>query len=359
MEQNIGFLIGLYSSAVTPFVIADESLSILWRNSPAQAYRLFKGDNIGFLIIDNESKPRQGRVSVRTDDGNSAEFSVIRYTSEDDSILYIVEYLGTDSPCDSPAVRNYIMHMCGTLRHTVCALESAASEINCKIRSGETDVADSLNRINQSSFLLLKEAAVPETMYYSKELGELDSAICVDEEVSLFIEKLRNVLGNETEIRQNSKKNIFTHMHRDVFELIISRMTADCCSRGFYPQKITFSLSNETNQYKRSTLTVKAMGALPKETIPRRLDYIRSNAELFEQRFLKLLHDKYGVTFRMHDCPNSISIVMEFNRCLRKSLLRNRHDFLIREWEYSSAYAVLSELFPREKYKNPPKDTSQ
>lgn len=344
--EVINLLNQIYGAAGIPVAAADEKLDILWKNSAAEASEFFKENSAQFLFSCGEHT--DGAVSVCIN-GASHTFNVIRYVSE--KTYYIIEYIGKNSSYDISQMKSYFIHLCARLRESAGQIAMSADSINLAVRSGSTEVASDLNRIDRNVMLLLKEAVIPEQVYYISDPYCKDTTVNLADEIKLAAEDAEGALGRGTEVWQNAENNIAANINREVLEAVLAYMTAESCCGELFPDRLEYTL--ERADEGRACVSVRSINLSGKKNVSSPLSALKQAEPFTDMFFKKLLSEKYGAAFEKKIHPDGIEYIMLLNVIAKQNVIvKNGQKFREHEERFSPMAVSLSEKHCGERYKN-------
>ncbi len=344
--EVISMLKQIYGAAGIPVAAADDKLNILWKNSAAEASELFKENSAQFLFSGTEHT--DGAVSVCVN-GASHTFNVIRYVSE--KTYYIIEYIGKNSAYDISQMKSYFIHLCARLRESAGQIAMSADSINLAVKSGGTEVASDLNRIDRNVMLLLREAIIPEQIYYAMDPYCEDTAVNLADEIKLAAEDAESALGRGTEVWQNAENSITANINREVLEAVLAYMTAESCCGEFFPDRLEYSLEGAEDG--RARISVRSVSLSGKKNVSYPLSALKQSEPFTNVFFKKLLSEKYGADFEKKIYPDGIEYTMLLNVIAKHNVIvKSGQKFREHEERFSPMAVSLSEKHCGERYKN-------
>ncbi|MBP3329789.1 MAG: hypothetical protein J6L89_03040, partial [Clostridia bacterium] len=188
-NSTLSMLKQIYGATGTPVAVVNCEYDVLWKNSAAEACGFY--DDRFFAELGKEAAEGVKSVFVN---GAYHLFNVMKLGEEG----FAIEYVGKDSARDVSHMRDYFDFLCARLRDSSSQISMAADDIDMFVKNGDTDIASSLNRINKNVMLLLKEALVPENIFYAAECA--DESLNLAHAVALSAEDAQNVLGRQSEV---------------------------------------------------------------------------------------------------------------------------------------------------------------
>lgn len=344
--EAINLLKQIYGAASIPVAIANEKLDILWKNPAAEESDFFSEKSVQFIFPDGKST--DGRISVCVK-GVFHLLNVIKYMS--DGTYYIIEYMGSDMSCDISQMKSYFLHLCARIRESAGKIAMSADDISLAVKTGDMDTAPSLNKIEHNVKQLLKEAVVPELIYYILDPYCKDTTVNLADEIKLSAEDAENALGRGTEVWQNSENGIAANINRNVLETVLAYMTAESCCGELFPDRLEYSLERISDE--RACISVRSINLSGKRNTVSSLSEL-TQSELFTDTFFKkLLEERYGIVFRKttHSDGTECEIVM--NTIADKPVIvKSGSKYAIREKRFSTMAVSLSEKHCGERYNN-------
>lgn len=344
--EVISLLKQIYGAASIPVAIADEKLDVLWKNPAAEASEFFKDGSAQFLFPNNIYV--DGIVSVCVD-GAFQLFNVIRYMSE--KTYYIIEYTGKDFSYDISQMKSYFIHLCARLRESAGQIAMSADGINLAVKKGSTEVASDLNRIDRNIMLLLREAVIPEQVYYAIDPYCKNEIVRLEDEVALSALDAENTLGRATEVWQNAENNIAVNINRSVLETVLAYMTAESCCGELFPDRLEYNVQRIDDE--RASVSVRCVNLHGKKNINAPLSLLRQTEPFMDKLYKKLLAEKYGVVFEKKIHPDGIESIMLLNVLAKQNVIvKSGKKFRECEERFSPMAVSLSEKHCGERYKN-------
>lgn len=335
----------IYTAASVPVVAADEKYNILWKNPAAEACELFDGSAVLF----GEENP-EGMTSVYLN-GDYHIFNVIKFSADNE--LFIIEYVGRDTSRDISHMKDYFCFLCARLRESASQLTMAADDIDLFIKMGDTDVAPSLNRINKNIKLLLKEALVPETLFYIADPLCKDNPINLAHAVGTAVSDAEKTLGRLSDVWQNEVDDVCAEINSSVFETIIAFMTAKVCCGEFYPERLEFTVERDAKDETRGTVSVRSICLSDKKNAPFSLEMLKKKDFFTDNAFRQILAEKYGISFELVTHSDGIECIMQLDVLpKRMGIVKTDKTNTVRQERFSPMAAALSEKHCLEHYKN-------
>jgi len=344
--EAISLLKQIYGAASIPVAVADEKLDILWKNSAADASDMFGEKSADFIFPDGEIT--DGVLSVCVN-GIFQQFNVIKYSTE--KTCYIIEYTGQKTEFDISMMKSYFLHLCARLRESAGRIAMSADDISLAVKSGSTEVAAELNRIERSIMLLLKEAIIPEQIYYILNPYCKDTTVNLADEIKLAAEDAEAALGRGAEVWQNSEGNIAADINRSVLEALLAYMTAESCCGELFPERLEYSL--ERKDEGRASVSVRSVNLSGKKNVPSSIAVLKQTESFTDVLFKKLLEEKYGASVEKEIFSDGIECRVTLDVLEDKPVIvKSGSKFAIREKRFSAMAVSLSETHCGERYNN-------
>lgn len=306
----------IYGSAGLPCAIADEKLSVLWKNAAASSHRcLLSRGSLSFLFEDGA--PASGTV-CRAENETVHRFSVLK--AEDTAggrVFYIVEQIRSDGIKDlltSPDIKAYMNYLCARIRESVGMIAVSADEIDSAASvfgSAAGEVTEQLNTINKGLMLILREVINPEQLYYTLDPCCNDATICLADEIEKAASDAARSLGKDVKVTLDTKSDIFARMNRGVFETIISDMAAECCESPLYPEELIFSCKRVSAG--RALVSVKSVNRSGKKNTPSVFERDKKSSRLYFDYLCRVMCDKYDAEYTAAELPDGFSCSLEIN----------------------------------------------
>ena len=344
--EAIDLLKQIYGAASIPVAVADEKLDILWKNPAAETSDFFCENSAQFIFPDGTIT--DGRFSVYAN-GIFHSLNIIRYMSAE--TYYIIEHMGNDMSYDISQMKSYFLHLCARLREATGRIAISADDINLAVKTGNTDTAPALNKIEHNIKQLLKEAIVPELIYYILDPNCKDTAVNLADEIKLSAEDAENALGRGTEVWQNSENGIAANINRNVLETVLAYMTAESCCGELFPDRLEYSLERADDEH--ACISVRSINLSGKKNVASPLPELMQTELFTDAFFKKLLEKKYGIFFRKTAHSDGIECAIVMNAIADKPVIvKSGSKFAIREKRFSTMAVSLSEKHCGERYNN-------
>lgn len=346
-SRALNFIKQLYGTTSTPVAAADENFNILWKNSAAEALDFFNCDRDFFEHINDIDEG----VKKFFLNGEYHICNVIKFVS--DEIRFIVEYIGKDTSCDISHMRDYFSFLCTRLRESASQISMAADDIDVLVKNGDANVASPLNKINRNVMLLLKEAVVPENVFYAAASECRDEPINLAHAVALSAEDAQDTLGRTSDVWQNDVDNVCAAVNASVFESVIAYMTVQVCCGELYPEKLEFKVERDSENEKRGRISVRGICLSGKKNTPFMLEHMKKNEFFTDVSFRKILAQKYGMSFETKHYSDGIECIMQLDVLPGTNrVVKNEKCMIIRQKRFSPMAISLSEKHCAERYKN-------
>ena len=337
----------LYGAASIPVAAADEKFSIIWKNSAAETSELFDDDHV---FVGRDDEAAEGIKSVFLN-GAYHLFNIIKCAAED--ICFIIEYVGRDTSRDISYMKDYFSFLCTRLRESASQISMAADDIDLFVKSGDTNIASPLNRINRNVMLLLKEVVIPENIFYASAPECRDEPINLAHEVAASASDAQTVLGRWSEVWQNSVDNVCAAVNASVFEAAVACMTVQACCGEPYPEKLEFAVERDSENEERGIVSVRSVCLSGKSNNPFRLEPMKKNDFFTDVVFREILAEKYGMSFETEYYPDGIECIMYLDVLPEeKGIVQSQKGIMVRQERFSSMAVSLSEKHCAEHYKN-------
>jgi len=343
-SSTFNMLKQIYGATGTPVAISDVRHNVLWKNSAAEACELFCDDKL-FAGVGSETAEGVKSVFVN---GAYHIFNVVKCGEEE--VLFIIEYVGKDSARDVSHMRDYFDFLCARLRESASQISMSADDIDMFVKNGDTDIASSLNRINKNVMLLLKEALVPENIFYAAECK--DESLNLAHAVSLSAEDAQNALGRQVEIWQNDVDDVCAIVNASVFDTIIAYMTACSCSGELYPERVEYVVERDIGNNDRGYVSVRSVCLSDRKNMPFRLEPLKKNEFFTDAAFKDLLAGKYGMSFETKNLSDGIECIMHLDVLPENKGIVRTSNKVPRQERFSSMAVSLSEKHCADHYKN-------
>ncbi|MBP1548722.1 MAG: hypothetical protein J6A05_01855 [Oscillospiraceae bacterium] len=340
-NSTLSMLKQIYGATGTPVAVVNCEYDVLWKNSAAEACGFY--DDRFFAELGKEAAEGVKSVFVN---GAYHLFNVMKLGEEG----FAIEYVGKDSARDVSHMRDYFDFLCARLRDSSSQISMAADDIDMFVKNGDTDIASSLNRINKNVMLLLKEALVPENIFYAAECA--DESLNLAHAVALSAEDAQNVLGRQSEVWQNAVDDVCANINGSVFDTVISYMTAYACGGELYPERVEYVVERDGENKCRGFVSVRSVCLSGRRNMPFKLEAMKKKDFFTETAFKDMLAGKYGMTFETRKLEDGIECIVYLDVLPEnKGIVRTRNK-LPRQERFSSMAVSLSEKHCAEHYKN-------
>lgn len=333
----------IYGATDTPVAVVNYEYDVLWKNSAAEACDLY-GDRL-FAELGKEAA--EGVKSIFVNGGYHL-FNIIKCGA--DEVFLVVEYVGRDSSRDVSHMRDYFDFLCARLRESSSQISMAADDIDMFVKNGDTDIASSLNRINKNVMLLLKEALVPENIFYAAECT--DEPLNLAHAVALSAEDAQNALGRQSEVWQNAVDNVCANINASVFDTVIAYMTACACGGELYPERVEYVVDRDSENNGRGYVSVRSVCLSGRKNASFRLEAMKKNEFFTETAFKDMLAGKYGMSFEVRKLVDGIECVVYLDVLPENKGIVKTRNKAPRQERFSSMAVSLSEKHYAEYYKN-------
>ena len=341
-NSTLSMLKQIYGATGTPVAVVNYEYDVLWKNPAAEVCELFCDDAL-CLCRGNEAEDGVKSVFVN---GVYHIFNAVKLGEEG----FVIEYVGKDTARDVSHMRDYFDFLCARLRESSSQISMAADDIDMFVKSGDTDIASSLNRINKNVMLLLKEALVPENIFYAAEC--VDEPLNLAHAAALAAEDAQNALGRQSEIWQNDVDNVCANINGSVFDTVISYMTAYACGGEFYPERVEYVVERDGKDKCRGFVSVRSVCLSGRKNTSFRLEAMKKNEFFTETAFKNMLAGKYGMSFETRNLDDGTECIVYLDVLPEnKGIVRSRNK-LPRQERFSSMAVSLSEKHYAEHYKN-------
>lgn len=355
MTKFISSLEQLYANSGIPVAIADSSLNIIRRNPLASAENSpLNIPDVSELI--NSENPSTGKI-YRAEGAVIHSYNVLKTELPDENdFCYVIEYLGADNPAsltNSPALRDYITYLCARIRDSAGKIAVCADSIDAAAAyysSGNQEICDSLNSINHSMMMLLREVVNPEQIYCTADLTE-DETVLINEEIQQAADDAKTALGDSSIIINETDEKLYTRMNRSVFETVIASMTANCCMGELYPDEIIFSAKRTAPQ--KMCVSVRSLNTSGRKNPPPRRDLSPAGKDFCFDTLRSILSEKYNAVFSRSNLPDGILYSMEISALPsgKTPIIKNASKFVFRNERFSTMILSLAEHHLEKRYK--------
>lgn len=343
-NSTLSILKQIYGTTSTPVAVADYEYDVLWKNPAAETCEFFCGDK---LCLGHGNNAAEGVKSVFVN-GAYHSFNVIKCGTDEE--FFVVEYVGKDFSRDVSHMRGYFDFLCTRLRESASQISMSADDIDMFVKNGDTDIASSLNRINRNVMLLLKEALVPENIFYAAECK--DESLNLAHAVSLAADDVQNVLGRQSEVWQNEIDNVCANINVSVFDAIIAYMTACACGGELYPERVEFIVDRDSENQNRGFVSVRSVCLSDRKNTPFRLDALKKNEFFTDTAFKDILSGKYGMSFETKKLSDGIECTVYLDVLPENKGIVKTSSRVPRQERFSSMAVFLSEKHCADHYKN-------
>ncbi len=338
----------LYSASAAPVAVADDKYNIIWKNPAAENCGLFKDDSVAFVFRNSSDK------GVRTVffGGTHHIVNVIEYPTDEG--CFVIEYMGENPHNDISHMKSYFSFLCTRLRESASQISMAADDIDMSLKNGGTDAAASLNKIDRNVMLLLKEAIVPETLFYASDPYCRDEAINLAHKVALAVSDTENTLGRRSEVWQNSVDDVCASINSSVFETIIAYMTAEACGGELFPDRVEFVVERDSENDKRGFVSVRSVCLSNRKNSSYNLEFLKRSEFFTEAAFKEILCDRYGISFDKTVYSDGIEckIALDVLPADGGGIVKTDGREALRQERFSTMAIALSEKHYGEHYKN-------
>ncbi len=344
-NSTLDMLKQIYNASSTPVAVADANSDIIWKNPAAESCEIFNGFNTFKNVASSD-----GVNSVYLN-GDYRLFNVIKLAANNDSV--IIEYIGKDYSRSISHMKNYFSFLASRLRESASQISMAADSIDLFIKSGDTNVAPALNRIERNVKLLLKEALIPETIVYAADPYCQDKPINLSHKIALALSDAENALGRLSEAEQNGVDDVCAAVNSSVFETVIAFMTAEVCCGELFPEKVEFDVRRNEEDETKGTVSVRSINLSGAKNTVFSLEALKQKNFFTDMAFKDLLAEKYGISFEHINHSDGIECIMSID-VLPKEMGIVKSDSIIPMGleRFSSMAAALSEKHCTEHYKN-------
>lgn len=342
-NSTLSMLKQIYGATDTPVAVVNYEYDVLWKNPAAEACDLY-GDRL-FAELGKEAA--EGAKSVFVNGGYHL-FNVIKCGT--DEALLVVEYVGRDCSRDVSRMREYFDFLCARLRESSSQISMAADDIDMFVKSGDTDIASSLNRINKNVMLLLKEALVPENIFYAAECT--DEPLNLAHAVALSAEDAQNALGRQSEVWQNAVDNVCANINASVFDTVIAYMTACACGGELYPERVEYVVDRDSENNGRGYVSVRSVCLSDRKNMPFRLEALKKNDFFTDTAFRDILAEKYGMSIETKKLDDGIECTVYLDVLPENRGIVRTVNKAPRQERFSSMAVSLSEKHYADHYKN-------
>lgn len=344
-NSTLDMLKQIYGAAITPVAVKDINSDIIWKNPAAEACEFFCDNNAIERVVSCE-----GVNSVYLN-GDYHLFNVIRLDTDDSKL--IVEYIGKDNSRNIADMKGYFSFLCTRLRESASQISMAADDIDLSVKGGEENIAPSLNRIERNVKLLLKEALIPETVFYASDPYCRDNPINLAHNVALYAADAEKTLGKLSETEQNGADDICAAVNNTVFETILAYMTSEVCCGELFPEKVEFNVHRDKDNEIRGIVSVRSINISGKKNSLFNLEPLKQNSFFIDTAFKDILAEKYGISFEHINHPDGIECIMHLDILpAGMGIVKNDPRTPVRQDRFSDMSVALSEKHCTEHYKN-------